>query len=101
MGRGLDQLLPKGAEERMSCCVNLVQTRGDGVQNPENLVDVICEWPLMQLLMYIQVRTLTETHSRGYISGFGGWVATAGNFVCGGAPRDLTTTTKKSLGKGG
>ena len=26
--------------------MDLVLTRGIGVQNPENLVDVICEWPL-------------------------------------------------------
>ena len=27
--------------------MNLVLTRGEGVQNPENLADVICKWPLM------------------------------------------------------
>ena len=99
-GRGLAQFLSKGAKGRRLRCVNLALTRGEGVQNPENLANVICDCPLMQLFMYIQVRTLTETHSRGYISGFGGWVATAGNFVCGGAPRDLTTTTKKIPRKG-
>ena len=34
------------SDQRLPGCVNLVLTRGEGVQNPENLADVICEWPL-------------------------------------------------------
>ena len=26
--------------------MDLVLTRGEGIQNPKNLVGVICEWPL-------------------------------------------------------
>ena len=26
-----------------------MQTRGDGVKNPENIADVICTWPLTSL----------------------------------------------------
>ena len=34
------------SEERKGGCVDLVLTRGEGVRNPENLADVICERPL-------------------------------------------------------
>ena len=35
------------SDERKGGCVDLVLTRGrEGVQNPENLADVICERPL-------------------------------------------------------
>ena len=31
------------SDERKGGCVDLVLTRGEGVQNPKNLADVICE----------------------------------------------------------
>ena len=35
------------SDQRKGGCVDLVLTRGrEGVKNPENLTDVICEWPL-------------------------------------------------------
>ena len=34
------------SDERKGGCMNLVLTRGEGVQNPKNLADVICEQPL-------------------------------------------------------
>ena len=37
------------SDERKGGCVNLVVTRvREGVQNPENLADVICTCPLME-----------------------------------------------------
>ena len=32
------------------CVISIVKilTRGEGVKNPENLADVICEWPLTE-----------------------------------------------------
>ena len=35
-------------EEGGGCVISIVKilTRGEGVKNPENLADVICEWPL-------------------------------------------------------
>ena len=38
------------SDERKGGCVDLVLTRGrEGVQNPENLADVICERPQSQV----------------------------------------------------
>ena len=34
------------SDKREGGCVDLVLTRGEGVQNPKNLADVICERPL-------------------------------------------------------
>ena len=34
------------SDQRKKGCVDLVLTRGEGVQNPENLADVIYVWPL-------------------------------------------------------
>ena len=51
MGRGVDRFLTKG---RGGCVISTLRilTRGEGVQNPENLADVICEWPLNILSVF-------------------------------------------------
>ena len=47
------------SDERKGGCVDLVLTRGrEGVQNPENLADVICERPL-------SIMSFGSVHSRG------------------------------------
>ena len=38
---------PNSDGRRGGCVISIVKilTRGEGVKNPENLADVICEWP--------------------------------------------------------
>ena len=50
------------SDERKRGCVNLVLTRGEGVQNPKNLADVICERPLKWIIKLNNFTTLYSDH---------------------------------------
>ena len=54
--------------------MNLVLTRGEGVQNPKNLTDVICERPLIVMARIIICFSVTFSKTALLVSKEGMWV---------------------------